>query len=89
MRRLAEARTEGAAKIIVCAKLFEKPATLKRNLSAIKFRDVAISPPNQFSAMFNKDYNQSVADMIAGKKDINTALRDLQDEVQKQIDAAP
>jgi hypothetical protein len=39
--------------------------------------------------MFNKDYNQSVADMIAGKKDINTALRDLQDEVQKQIDAAP
>lgn len=63
----------------------ENPAALKRNMGAIRGRPIGLAPINKYSGDFSAAFKQAALDIVTKNIDINTALRQAQEETQKKM----
>jgi multiple sugar transport system substrate-binding protein len=64
----------------------ENPEAMKKNMNAMKNKKMPTNIPSKYDGQFNPILQKKLVD-IAGKKiDTNTALREVQEELQKKYD---
>jgi multiple sugar transport system substrate-binding protein len=65
---------------------YESPAVKKRNINAMKDRKVSLDAPSRYEPTLNSKYVAKIQDMVTKNKDVNTALREAQEEMQIALD---
>jgi hypothetical protein len=66
--------------------VYENPAAMKRNMGAIKNQKVSLDVPSRYEALFDSILVKKIQEMVSKDKDVNTTLRELQEELQKSLD---
>jgi multiple sugar transport system substrate-binding protein len=67
-------------------KEYENPVALTKNIKVLKDRALTAYFPTKYDSDFNGLLNKAIKQMVDSGTDINTAMRDLQEQMQKVID---